>query len=57
MRAFQGAGSVVDEASFAALCGLSPVERSSGRRQFASNATRPGRSSTLVGQVQSAARS
>ncbi|MFF5661294.1 transposase [Streptomyces griseofuscus] len=34
------------EASFAALCGLSPVERSSGRRQFASNATRPGRSST-----------
>ncbi|WP_172624756.1 transposase [Streptomyces griseofuscus] len=48
---------MVDEASFAALCGLSPVERSSGRRQFASNATRPGRSSTLVGQVQSAARS
>ncbi|WP_316745050.1 transposase [Streptomyces sp. MK7] len=27
-------GALDSEASFAALCGVSPVERSSGRRQF-----------------------
>lgn len=44
------------EASFAALCGVSPVERSSGSRSDASNATLPGRCFTWSGPYSPAPR-